>query len=569
MAFQDNPQSILSFRVGPVLCCAPSQPVESIITPPKLTHPPGSDRAQPGIFRHGSHIVKVIDLRQRFGIEPDGQTTPGNLIITRFGDESFAFWVDQILDVFDFPTEGWGALPAAIPRGIFSRTLLLNKKIHLYAEFIKLSQLNDLGYLKHYIQQLRQNENETPAKTATDDKNLQPGSNTLTDKTKATQASPSGTASQVTQANTTSGANNPTPTIKNQSTHQGESIKQKPLTDFNLRQTGTGSAAKAVTPDKNKTTNRVNGIKNTLANKPAGSRQEKYTPSHSATRSKPVTPQAAAATGAAKKDNEAGTPAILQNHPTTFSKTVTPAESHDEETSSSAIALIFILLLLTVIAAGIYLFLSPGTESLPGMVTIPVTPGETMPGTETPEENMFNTITANAKHSETPPLPAQTTRPGEKIQPLKENNIKPEATVTPAYRAEISHKENEITITIHEPGAEEKTAKAATETARITEIENTPGTTTPMTTTEEVNETLPKNPAVKPLQANELTKVIAKEKPVREIIHIVVKGDTLWAIAKKYVHDPFLYPELARLSNIKNPHRIYPGDKVRIRFIKN
>ncbi|MDH5180119.1 MAG: LysM peptidoglycan-binding domain-containing protein [Gammaproteobacteria bacterium] len=51
-----------------------------------------------------------------------------------------------------------------------------------------------------------------------------------------------------------------------------------------------------------------------------------------------------------------------------------------------------------------------------------------------------------------------------------------------------------------------------------------------------------------------------------EIIHVVVQGDTLWFIAKRYVHDAMRYPELARLSNIRNPHLIYPGDRVRIRL---
>lgn len=50
----------------------------------------------------------------------------------------------------------------------------------------------------------------------------------------------------------------------------------------------------------------------------------------------------------------------------------------------------------------------------------------------------------------------------------------------------------------------------------------------------------------------------------REIIHIVQKGDTLWAIAKKYINNPWRYPELARLSKIKNPDLIYPGDRIRI-----
>ena len=48
------------------------------------------------------------------------------------------------------------------------------------------------------------------------------------------------------------------------------------------------------------------------------------------------------------------------------------------------------------------------------------------------------------------------------------------------------------------------------------------------------------------------------------ITYVVKKGDTLWDIAKKYLHDPFRYPELAKLSHIREPHWIYPGDVVRI-----
>jgi chemotaxis signal transduction protein len=49
-----------------------------------------------------------------------------------------------------------------------------------------------------------------------------------------------------------------------------------------------------------------------------------------------------------------------------------------------------------------------------------------------------------------------------------------------------------------------------------------------------------------------------------EIVHQVVPGDTLWDIAAHYLDDPFQYPELARLSQIRNPHLIYPGDIIHI-----
>ena len=46
--------------------------------------------------------------------------------------------------------------------------------------------------------------------------------------------------------------------------------------------------------------------------------------------------------------------------------------------------------------------------------------------------------------------------------------------------------------------------------------------------------------------------------------HRVRKGDTLWNIAKTYLNNPYLYPELARVSEINNPDLIFPGDVVRM-----
>jgi nucleoid-associated protein YgaU len=51
---------------------------------------------------------------------------------------------------------------------------------------------------------------------------------------------------------------------------------------------------------------------------------------------------------------------------------------------------------------------------------------------------------------------------------------------------------------------------------------------------------------------------------LHEVIHVVVSGDTLWHIARRYLGNPFRYPELAALSRIVNPDMIYPGDIVRI-----
>jgi len=663
-SIQDS-NALLLYKVGPVHVCSSATSVESVIVPPALSVLPGSNSSEPGIFKSIHGMVRVVDLRVRFGVDKSDFLDPGRIIVVNIEGARVGFHVDEIEDVAGFPENGWKDVPAQIPREVFSRTLLKENLIRLYADFEALDRFKATGYLRKHIEQLKKLDEKSVEKPCITEKDtekqvLYEGPEGRWDKNRADE--------KITQLNSRDGnAVNPSfagstrpvseKSLKPQ-THKSSVIEKKvrneersvlpvQLHSGKIETEKLSSAViykplKVGAPVANRGGSSVSKNREGAVGKPVTQLAEKEKiAAYTKIENRIQDDKKAVGTGAKCPDrksinyrgNESGKNAV----------------SYQE--SSSQTGLIWAVFIIPVLVIMVYFWNSRfdeknGDEERPETVqnTVDLYDTEKMPDQtqesgeldlpeikqvlseqtdiekEAPEQQVEQQVRSEAEGvtgGGKGVMAAEWVEATDEIESQEAVNVAvaddagavevEKADITVAREAALKEvylvkppgyspgefggepgdvalikNNSEIMIVVNElpekalaeeqekPGGEgeqmENSIEAgiSSESVSIIKSQEDEDANIESSNVGEAREA-EKTQVDKPVNEKQAVSNAPEASgniKIRKYIHVIVKGDTLWDIAKRYVNNPWRYPELARLSSIKNPDLIYPGNKV-------
>ncbi|MDX1334491.1 MAG: chemotaxis protein CheW [Gammaproteobacteria bacterium] len=539
-------RKLLQFSVGPVLCCADSVSIHRIIEPPEhLVHLPGHIK-HPAIFRHEGRVVSVIDMRSLFGLAASGKNE--KLIIADTSAGVFAYWVDEVSTIISDAEGKWGLLPSVVPRSLFDAAFSLQGRLILHVDFEKLVNADSTPWV--YESGLYPAE---AAEELADDEVL----------AKEPFVPHDEHDSQIKRPDTTL----PTQQDVEPSKEQVPTRTQ-------------GPAPQRHAPRPPPVTSRVA--------KPVAGKADKQ---FSATASRADTPVS---------DPAVSTKESRQQFSSSYKEPV-PVERQQEaqEESSSWLLPVFVVLvvLLGIAYLAMTVFSDPVTVVPASENVTEVKPSndDKASGPEVaPEEPEEDQIDLLEEEIQVVDIPAS---------PVEQSSAAKPAQETPDTEdvgsSSISRDGDTVTITVYEDVApefieEQKAAENLISESQEAVRPEFNGQSSEQEMTDPAVKSMPQEYlavvwshsrqslvdsaqtissagsgyVVEPASA-QLPISLKPVLTIEEVTHIVVKGDTLWDIAKRYINDPFRYPELARLSEIRNPDLIYPGDRVLIRIIRH
>ncbi len=608
MAFNklEDTNALLLYRVGPVLMCSPTLQVESVIVPPAISRASAASDAEPGMFKSMYGMVRVVDLRVRFGVDASQYKQPGQIIIVEVTGGHAGFWVDEIEDVIAFPQTGWSQVPSHVPGSVFSRALIQADVIRLYAEFDRLDGFKASGYLREHIRSLQQAA-QKEATTQTDN-SRSPGQATPAQSQAATSQSTPGHIAAAT----------PVDAPSKMDTQRISRFDQtnNPMSASNNSPESLPEKAKEKTAEKPAATHN-NGAQHAAGNQSVSAHKTSaasaYALNHPSaanriTQTRQKTDQSMQAQ--CKADRQTVSSARSADSITPLANKIKRADDHglkiqtappaaESEQTSAGWLWWFVPLLLFIV---LFMFMQ-NSRLLHRLIAPDVAPDlqarvdlQQDKVTFQTEKNLDNDATQYALPVP-PPIDTSTNAVADiedsadaqvaddltdviYIEPdsgdltITLNDYEEDNAVEDMSAAEILAQKKMVTLleldskqgplktmpqqereAENQDSAEQKQSLPETKTADTeaaqAEAEHQAAST------QDVEHEAEKAPSV---EAEVVDK--AASRTSRRLQHIVVKGDTLWSITGRYINKPWRYPEIARLSNIDNPHLIYPGQRV-------
>jgi chemotaxis signal transduction protein/LysM repeat protein len=518
-------RKLLLFTAGPVACCTDGITVFRIIDPPEhLVRLPGPG-SNPIIFKLDNRLVRVVDVRALFGLEQhESVGSQSKLIVAEVNGDLTGFWVDQVSFIISVSQGQWSPLPSVVPRSLFDAAFRFEDQLILHVDFNRMVTASPTAWV--YESGLY----EMPAKI--------PSTQEDEPEVASTQAEP----------------------------------------DDRPGDAGAGDSSPAVTSHQERVQQDAHPKGASQLQPPVERRPvpvEKVETVHEAKRPQPVS----------EKPHKPEQPAPLEHESRNYAYEAEP-KKHD---SGQRVAWVWVLLLGALVVLGLlFVYFWPESESRVATVS------QESPVTVSSEEKGAAAVVPASEETSSEPVQVLTQQP-DASQPDEGIVVLPSVLEAESIAEEespvqdsssIQREGNTVVITLpaeaelieQEPQNSQLPVDGAPEAAADSDDAGSdPEPGSDSNSPAESVAPVPEEDAPEEFQGMKGTEQAGTQIPevepalpepviIEEVSHIVVKGDTLWSIAKRYINDPFRYPELARLSRIKNPDLIYPGDRVLIRI---
>jgi len=540
--------TLLRFRVGPFRFSVPAVEVEGIIVPPRLTVIPLNPPHSKGVFLYHEHLASAISLRSKFGLPDHNDDNLGQLILGQVNTGLVGFWVDEVYETVDSTELEWRSMPEFVPHAAFETFAVKDDEIVMATTMQKLYDV-PAEEMASMLASVRQNfdlPDDVPpveaeglaAGSGADDEDVFGDLVDSSNEPSSTEdagglANPSEDSAVAGEANASdasageAGLGEKRSTVVDfPGTHEAGSSSKTPGSAGDRLRGSAPVTGNPDTPDSKTRREQVtaragtgpratghgsHSAARTTSQSRASNIHSRVNPSHASPEHRPGRAESYSGGTYAGSINRFR----QENSSAAYSPDDAIAGKQDEKHSGNGIGWLLLALLLLLLVVGYWLW---PTSQNDGFV---------------PRQAATDTL----------PAPQQS-------GPL-------------AYSSSSSRSDS-VTATQVDRQSDRVADNAATR-SEDNEVYRLEGKD--VTVTVERNQPEQPQPRTEPVQKQaEAVSNESKPQPgYHEFVHIVVKGDTLWDIAKKYLKNPFRYPELARLSEIKNPDLIYPGDTVRIR----